>query len=387
MYSDSSKFVLEEDLERIMNFSYWERNQWFENLDVIIIGSGIVGLSTAIHILKSKPHHKVLILEKGILPQGGSTKNAGFACFGSLSELIHDLDSHSPAEVIDLIRLRWEGLNSMRTLLGDEQMGYECHGGYELFLEQDLPLFNNCREHLEHINKLLLPVFNAPAFVEQATPFGFGNVHHHCFFNPFEGQIDTGKMMDALIKKAIGLGAHILTSMNVNKTSTDGKVYLQNDFEIQGKKIIVATNGFANQLLNISVVPARAQVLITHKIKNLAIKGTFHMDKGYYYFRNINDRILFGGGRQLDLKRETTSEFGLNAPIQETLSKLLKSVILPQTPFEIDDRWSGIMGVGNQKIPLIKIFSDQLYCGVRLGGMGVAMGNLVGKKLAETIKL
>jgi len=111
------------------------------------------------------------------------------------------------------------------------------------------------------------------------------------------------------------------------------------------------------------------------------------MDKGYYYFRNINDRILFGGGRQLDLKRETTSEFGLNAPIQETLSKLLKSVILPQTPFEIDDRWSGIMGVGNQKIPLIKIFSDQLYCGVRLGGMGVAMGNLVGKKLAETIKL
>jgi len=370
-----------------MNLSYWEKNEWFDDLDVIIIGSGIVGLSTAIHILESNPHRKVLILEKGILPQGGSTKNAGFACFGSLSELIHDLDSHSPEEVIDLIRLRWEGLNSMRALLGDEQMGYECHGSYELFLEKDLHLFYNCREHLEHINKFLLPIFNVPTFLEQPTPFNFEKVHHHCFFNPLEGQIDTGRMMDALIKKAVGLGAHILTGMNVNKTSIDGEVYLKNNFKIQGKKIIVATNGFANQLLNVPVVPARAQVLITHKIENLAIKGTFHMDQGYYYFRNINDRILFGGGRQLDFEGETTAKFGLNTPIQETLSRLLKSVILPQTPFKIDYRWSGIMGIGDKKTPLIKAFSDQLYCGVRLGGMGVAIGNLVGKKLAETINL
>ena len=43
------------------------------------------------------------------------------------------------------------------------------------------------------------------------------------------------------------------------------------------------------------------------------------------------------------------------------------------------------MGIGKIKLPLIKVFSDQLYCGIRLGGMGVAIGNLLGKKLAETI--
>ena len=41
-----------------MNLSYWEKNEWFDDLDVIIIGSGIVGLSTAIHILESNPHRK-----------------------------------------------------------------------------------------------------------------------------------------------------------------------------------------------------------------------------------------------------------------------------------------------------------------------------------------
>ena len=368
-----------------MDLSYWEKKEWFKNRDVIIIGSGIVGLSTAIHILQSQPNSKVLILEKGVLPQGGSTKNAGFACFGSLSELIHDLKTHSSKEIIDLVRLRWEGLNSMRKLLGDDQIGYEGHGGYEIFLEKDLSLFHQCREHLNFINKLLFPIFDNPTFLEKPTPFGFQKVHHYCFFNPFEGQIDTGKMMNALIKKTVSLGAKILTGMNVKSTSTDGRVKLENNFEIFGKKVVVATNGFANQLLNVPVEPARAQVLVTKKIKGLSIKGTFHMDQGYYYFRNINDRILLGGGRQLDFDGEKTSKFGLNLYIQKRLSKLLKSVILPQTPFEIDDRWNGIMGIGEMKSPVIKAFSDQLYCGIRLGGMGVAIGNLLGKKLAKTI--
>ena len=105
--------------------------------------SGIVGLSTAIHIMQSQPNSKVLILEKGVLPQGGSTKNAGFACFGSLSELIHDLKTHSSEEVIELVRLRWQGLNAMRELLGDDQIGYEGYGGYEIFLDKGRPKYTS----------------------------------------------------------------------------------------------------------------------------------------------------------------------------------------------------------------------------------------------------
>ncbi|MCB0464616.1 MAG: FAD-binding oxidoreductase, partial [Aequorivita sp.] len=152
--------------------------------------------------------------------------------------------------------------------------------------------------------------------------------------------------------------------------------------DISVKKVFIATNGFAKQFLREDVKPARAQVLVTKPIKNLHIKGTFHLDKGYYYFRNIENRILFGGGRNLDFRAEETTEMELTQLVQTKLEQLLKTVILPNQSFEIEHRWSGIMGIGKQKKPIVKIVSENIFCGVRLGGMGVAIGSSIGKQLA-----
>jgi glycine/D-amino acid oxidase-like deaminating enzyme len=149
--------------------------------------------------------------------------------------------------------------------------------------------------------------------------------------------------------------------------------------------LLFATNGFASQLTNNAVKPARAQVLITEPIPNLDIRGTFHLDKGYYYFRNFEDRILLGGGRNLDFEGETTTVLSQTEIIQNRLETLLKEVILPGKDFTIAHRWSGIMGVGSHKKPIVSQLSENVYCGVRLGGMGVAIGSLVGKELAELV--
>lgn len=158
-----------------------------------------------------------------------------------------------------------------------------------------------------------------------------------------------------------------------------------NDVSFITNKLFIATNGFANQFVKEEVKPARAQVLITKPIDNLVIKGTFHLDEGYYYFRNVGNRILFGGGRNLDFEGETTTELGQTKIIQNQLEQLLKDVLLPRQNFEIEHRWSGIMGVGNHKNPIVKTLSENVFCGVRLGGMGVAIGSLVGKELADLL--
>jgi glycine/D-amino acid oxidase-like deaminating enzyme len=138
-------------------------------------------------------------------------------------------------------------------------------------------------------------------------------------------------------------------------------------------------------LINENVQPARAQVIITKPINNLKIKGSFHLQEGYYYFRNIDDRILIGGGRNLDFSNEKTMNFGQTDLIQNKLEEILKTIILPTTSFEIDQRWSGIMGVGDKKKPIVKQISNHVFCGIRLGGMGIAIGSLVGRELAALV--
>ncbi|MDN3723044.1 FAD-dependent oxidoreductase [Aequorivita sp. SDUM287046] len=371
-----------------MNLSYWEYKTWFSNIDFAVIGSGIVGLSCALSLRKKYPQSKIVVFERGMLPSGASTKNAGFACFGSISEFLEDLKIHFEGEVLQLVKSRVEGLKLLRQNLGDHQLDYQEYGGYELFTKEDSELFENCRSKMDSINELLKPIFKTEVFSERENHFKFQNIQPKLIYSAFEGQIDTGKMMLGLIKKAFEENILILNCSEITNISDNGEsvsLQINSSEEISLKKVFIATNGFAKQFLDEDVKPARAQVLITKPIEKLHIKGTFHLDKGFYYFRNVDNRILFGGGRNLDFKSEETSEMELTQLVQNKLEELLKTVIIPNQPFEIDRRWSGIMGMGKHKKPIVKIVSNNVFCGVRLGGMGVAIGSSIGKQLADLI--
>ena len=371
-----------------MNLSYWEYKSWLSNIDFTVVGSGITGLNCALHLKRRFPNANILILERGLLPNGASTKNAGFACFGSISEILDDLKSHSETEVLELIEKRVKGLELLRKNLGDSIIGYESYGGYELFTSEDRALFEECSAQLQKINKLLNPLFGADVFSIRNNSFGFKNIQEKLIYSKYEGQINTGKMMSALLQKVKAVGIGILNNVKVEEfEEAGGSVKVKTDqFEFSTGKLLIATNGFASKLGIPEVKPARAQVLITKPIPDLKIKGTFHLEKGFYYFRNVENRILFGGGRNLDLKAEETTKMEETSPVQDKLEQLLESTILPGTPFEIDHRWSGIMGVGAQKKPLIRQLSQNVFCGVRLGGMGIAIGSLVGQELANLVK-
>lgn len=370
-----------------MELSYWELKNWFTAIDYTVVGSGIVGLHCALRLRERFPESKILVLEKGMLPQGASTKNAGFACFGSLSEIIDDLKTHTEEDVIQLVQKRTKGLQLLRNRLGDTAIDYKPYGGYELFLKSDESSYTECLGKLPFINEILRPLFKTDVFAKEVDRFGFKEIHDYLIFNPFEAQIDTGNMMQALLKNAVAENILILNQQTVTSfldKANEVEVALD-DFSFKTKKLLFATNGFASELTSGQVKPARAQVVITEPIANLDIKGTFHLDKGYYYFRNIGDRILLGGGRNLDFDTETTTEFGQTQIVQNKLEQLLKEVILPNHDFKIEHRWSGIMGLGNSKNPIVSQVSENVYCGVRLGGMGVAIGSLIGQELADLI--
>ena len=96
--------------------------------------------------------------------------------------------------------------------------------------------------------------------------------------------------------------------------------------------------------------------------------------------------MLLGGGRQLDLQGEATTEQGINASIFEQLQHDIHDFIAPGKGLEIDYAWSGVMAFGANKKPIIQKVSPRISVAARLGGMGVAIGTRVGAELAELLE-
>lgn len=379
-------------LQNIPALSYWESQNLLFNPDILVIGAGIVGLNAAYHARLKFPKAKILVLERGLLPMGASTKNAGFSCFGSAGELLDDLENQSESEVFELVKNRYQGLQLLRETLGDQTIDFDPCGGFELFLPGETEHFLQCQSSLDFLNNQLCQIHGLDSTYSEKTElvsqFGFKQVKS-MLFNRLEGSIHTGKTMVALWKKCIESDIMILNGFECRELIPRGngfEIKLSIGISLHTEKVIVATNAFAGQLLpGLAIQPGRAQVLITSPIDKLPFSGTFHFDRGYYYFRNVGNRVLFGGGRNLDFEGEQTFDFELSHQIQSQLELYLHEVILPGKSFSIEQRWSGIMGLGPNKGTILKKLESGLVIAVRMGGMGVALGSLVGKKASELL--
>jgi glycine/D-amino acid oxidase-like deaminating enzyme len=173
---------------------------------------------------------------------------------------------------------------------------------------------------------------------------------------------------------------------SIETDAKTAKVYTKNLGEFNASHVSICTNAFSNLFLpEQKIKPGRGQVIITKPILNLTFDKTFHFDKGYYYFKNIGNRVLLGGGRNLDFEGETTEQFGTTEIILKQLEKYLSDFILPHKNFEIDYAWSGIMAFNEAKTPFSEILKPNLSACVCMNGMGVALAPFLAKELAEMI--
>jgi glycine/D-amino acid oxidase-like deaminating enzyme len=370
--------------------SIWEKETFFAQQDVIITGSGFVGLWSAIYLKKKHPHLKITILDRGIIPTGASTRNAGFACFGSMSEVMHDIQLMGLDKTLALVEMRFRGLERIQHFFKNELIDFDLCGGYELYDQQTLP--QKLDADAAYLNSVLREITGSKKTYkrvdEKITTFGFGQTQH-LVRNKLEGYLHSGKLIQSLLKKALGTGVQVLTNIEIKhfEQQLDHlELHTNSHIRFKTKQLLICTNAFAKDLLPAEdVVPARGQVILTSPLENLPWKGTFHSDEGYYYFRNLGNRVLLGGARNKALDEERTTNMETSSFIQQELEKYLSQVILPQyqQSYSIEMRWSGIMGMGAEKMPIVKQVLPNIYCAVRMSGMGVALAPIVGQQVAD----
>lgn len=374
----------------VNGISIWEKETFFAQQDVVIVGSGFVGLWSALLLKKKSPDLKITVIDRGFIPTGASTRNAGFACFGSLSELVGDAQTMGTNNMLEVAEMRFKGLEQIQKHFSKKQIDFDLCGGYELY-EEGVVTSDKLKENIDYLNSLLKPITDSKKTYriadEKISTFGFEKTKH-LVENKWEGYLHSGKLLQALLQKVQAMGVTVLNGIEITAIHpSNDKTIIEtaNTAQFTASQVLLCTNAFTRQLLpELDIVPARGQVLLTSPIENLPFIGTFHSDEGFYYFRNLEKRVLLGGARNKAFEEEATTEMQPSERIQKELEDYLAQVILPrfQHQYVIEHRWAGIMAFGKEKKPIVKQLSPHLFCAVRMSGMGVALAPVVAQKVA-----
>jgi len=383
----SQKYTLEKPHPKKNMYSYWERNHWFDKVDYCIVGAGYVGLLTAIYLSEKYPEKNLALVDAYAIPQGASTKNAGFTCFGSVGELSDDLGHMSEEELVELIRMRYQGLQQLEETIPAASYDYINCGGQEVFTSR--LEFEQVASKFEKANSLMEQAMGVSDVFEFGKLQFSTKLHRQVIENRYEGQLNPVKLFKALMAKARSQGVQIYTGFKVSAWNrledVQYDIMFEGGMKMTSHELIFTTNAFTKTLLSdLDILPKRNQVLVSKPMDLQKLNGTFHHDKGYVYFRNVGqDRLLIGGARNKDAEMESTSVFAPNEKIIEHLVKFAKRYL--NDSFVPDFSWSGIIATGKNKFPIIKKSTAGPYIAARLGGMGVATGSQVARCIVDLI--
>jgi len=138
--------------------SFWEKDTWLQPADVLILGGGLLGLWMAIQYKQQQPAKRVILIDHAPIPTGASTRNAGFACFGSPSEMLYDAQLNGADAMLQVVEMRYKGIQHLRSRLGDERIGLELCGGFECYTEWP----DDFDDKLHELNGWLAPIMGTP---------------------------------------------------------------------------------------------------------------------------------------------------------------------------------------------------------------------------------
>ncbi|MFM7497682.1 MAG: NAD(P)/FAD-dependent oxidoreductase [Bacteroidota bacterium] len=402
--------------------SFWERDRYAGPWDYTVIGAGVTGLNAALEFKIQQRRARVLVLEARSTGAVASSRNAGFLCLGSPSEMCAMLDAQGEAAWLHWTAAKWAGIQRLLKLLGSKSLHYQRVKAYELMTPSGYFRPSNFDTdqvvgRLSALNRLMKEAVGlAPPFWSQrkksrtsplpwSTPYfgdpvpldpsqGWGAPGLKAMAMAFEGQVHPMHVLDSLKRYAQNLGVVVLQGSKVQGLGPTGldlqEIVLENQpLVVRSKNIILCTNALTKSLItNPSVIPQRGQILVSAPLPGglpPRLMGNFHGDSGFLYFRNLGqNRLLLGGARNLDFLGEQNEQWSENPILTEHLTRYANDVLgLSPEVLSWEQAWSGTMGFTASGVPHMQALGPGRWMVAGMNGMGMALGPEMGRRMAR----
>ncbi len=374
-----------------MSVSYWQDTVGLATspeADVTIIGGGLSGLSTAYWLSKKDPSLKIIVVEKGLIGNGASGRNAGFITCGSTDHFSNMTSSYGEDKAEEIWKFTEHNHNLMVEEFGLEKLHEQCE--YRRLGSWTLA---SSKHEAKVIKKSIAPLKKRGVNVEwkdaifEGTEGFYGGAHYKD-----DGEIHPVKYLWHL---AISTGRNVQIMENSEVFGiwdSDGSLVVRTaKKKIFTEAVILCTNAWSSQLFpwfEDKIVPTRGQIIVTEPVESFLQPSycSFVLD----YFRQLEDgRVLIGGFRNSDVEKEVGFSDEINPVIHEKLQGFLNKHFPTLRGKRIDYRWSGVMGFSKDGYPMMgslpedpRIFYSGGFTGTGLG-YTFAMGELMSKLVLD----
>lgn len=384
-----------------MSVSYWQDTQLGNinqiECDIVIIGAGLAGLSTAYWLKKKDPGLNLVVLDKGALGDGASGRNAGFITCGSTEHFSRMTSAYGQDKASAIWKFTEDNHKLLVEELGRERLEKKCEyrqlGSWTLAsTEHEVATIKETVAALKshgvavewHDFDQVREIFRPAGSQDPAIEGFLGGAKYYD-----DGEIHPGKLLRLL-------SISIPNVKILSNTEVFGFDYIGSDLLVLAKGVrlrcqvaLLCVNAWAPQLhpfFHDKVIPTRGQILVTSPVAPFLEPAycSFVLD----YFRQLVDgRVLIGGFRNADVEKEVGYSDEINPIIHEKLELFLHQHFPLLRSTFIDYRWSGVMGFSKDGYPMVgSIPSDpQIYFNVGFTAHGLGFTFQMGKVLAELL--
>lgn len=378
-----------------MSVSFWQDSGSTNKIqkDIVIIGGGLAGLSTAYWLQQEDSSLEIAVVEKYEIGSGASGRNAGFITCGSVEHFNRLVSKHGREEAAAIWGFSETNLKLLyeHIIKGSEkELLFEHNGSFSLAssdnefkeLQDSAELMNSFNINVERVGQSdIKKRLGAEGFVGGIKYVDDASVH----------PLKMLQMIRTKIEK-VGNNVEFFENHEVSKIETHegNKIVHTKKNRIEAPIVVYATNGYSPLIDNFfsdKIFPTRGQILMTEKVPpfmEAACYANFVLD----YFRQLpTGELLIGGFRQLQKDVETGYSDQTTETIQKALEEFLQTHIPPVRKAKITHRWSGIMGFSVDGQPMVGALptDPQLYFVGGFTAHGVGLAFNAGKTLVDAM--
>jgi gamma-glutamylputrescine oxidase len=361
--------------------------------DVVIVGAGFTGISTAYHLSKRFPERKIVVVEARRVGNGASGRSGGMALHWINGVEVRDAERARRLHALTSEVIDWFGdvarehgfplrfrRNGCLEILTDQRRAEEAHEKAELLASWGLPV----------------QFLRGAALVDRLRAQGAVGAT----FDPTTGQLHGLDLLYGLRDVLVARGVDIYEDSPVTRIDEGREhVVTTSAGAVRAPALVLAANGYTPSLgyFRSGVIPLHSHCIATEPVDLERWKAmgwgdvaafSDDLDRIAYASLSEDGRLLFGGGGNGAYSYYFGGRTQTPSP-PERQFEFVRGILARYFPeakdLRIAQRWTGTLGVTLTRVCSMGVRGEHknVYFALGYSGHGVVLANLAGRVLTD----